>query len=279
MSALPAPTLDPISAAEQAEAAFCLHKTRRLSDAVDTSVLEVIAKEVPVTLVYNGMPHATFLATPVDLIDFARGFSLTDGIVQHLDEIADIAVFHGPDGIEVQLYIAPNRFGALQDHRHKVLSTGRHGLSGVRRAIRPVISASLFSEAAVCDAYRQLPRLQDLNSAIGSLEATGFATRSGALTLVREDIRRHNAFDKAAGAAMADGGNFRDLFAILTGNCSFDMVEKAASIGLPMVVGQAAPSSLAISTADEIGVTLCSFSRSGRLSIYCHAERIIGPVL
>ena len=261
---------------EFAEEAFRLHKTRRVSAASDTSVLEVIAEEVPVTLIYNEMPHATFLTTPVDLADFARGFSLTDGIVQHLDEIADISVFNGADGIEVRLYIAPLRFGALQDHRHKLLNSGKHGLSGVRRVIRPVISASLFTEAAVHEAYTQLPKLQLLNLALGSLQATGITRASGEIVAVREDIRRHNAFDKAAGAALKLGNPFRDCFAILTGNCSFDMVEKAAFIGLPMIVGLAAPSSLAIKTAEDLGVTICSFSRSERLSVYCHAERIVG---
>ena len=262
--------------AEFAEEAFRLHKTRRVSTASDTNVLEVIAEEVPVTLIYNGTPHATFLTTPVDLADFARGFSLTDGIVHHLDEIADVSIFHSSDGIEVHIYIAPLRYGALQDHRHKLLSNGRHGLSGVRRTIRPVLSAALFSEAAVHEAYTQLPKLQLLNLALGSLQATGITRSDGEIVVVREDIRRHNAFDKAAGAALKLGSSFRDCFAILTGNCSFDMVEKAAWIGLPMIVGLAAPSSLAIKTALDLGVTLCSFSRSERLSVYCHAERITG---
>lgn len=261
---------------EFAEEAFRLHKTRRVSQASDTSVLEVIAEEVPVTLVYNDTPHATFLTTPVDLADFARGFSLTDGIVHHADEIADITVFNGADGIEVQLYIAPLRYGALQDHRHKLLSKGKHGLSGIRRMIRPVLSPALFTESAVHDAYNQLPKLQLLNLALGSLQATGITRASGEVLVLREDVRRHNAFDKAAGAAMTLGGPFRDCFAILTGSPSFDMVEKAAWIGLPMIVGQSAPSSLAIKTAEDLGVTLCSFSRSDRLSVYCHPERIVG---
>lgn len=278
MPALEIKAPDPAFGTEFAEEAFRLHKTRRLSNAVDTSVLEVIAEEVPVTLIYNDLAHATFLMTPVDLVDFARGFSLTDGIVHHADEIADISVFVGQDGIEVRIFIAPLRFGALQDHRHKLLSKGRHGLSGVRRVIRPVISSALFTEAAVAAAYAELPKLQVLNMALGSLQATGLASINGDVKVVREDVRRHNAFDKAAGIAMAEGVSFRECFAILTGTCSFDMVEKAAWIGLPMIVGQAAPSSLAIQTAQDLGVTLCAFSRSERLSIYCHAERISGPI-
>ena len=278
MSALEKKSAELGFANEFAEGAFRLHKTRRLSNAVDTSVLEVIAEEVPVTLVYNDMPHATFLMTPVDLADFARGFSLTDGIVHHADEIADVSVFVGQDGIEVRIFIAPLRFGALQDHRHKLLTKGKHGLSGVRRVIRPVISSALFTEAAISRAYAELPKLQVLNLALGSLQATGLAEMCGAVSVVREDVRRHNAFDKAAGMAMSEGISLRNCFAILTGTCSFDMVQKAAWIGLPMIVGLAAPSSLAIETAQDLGVTLCSFSRSERLSIYCHAERITGPI-
>lgn len=272
----PAPLPDRQTASELAEEAFRLHKTRRVSPASDTSVLEVIAEEVPVTLVYNELPHATFLMTPVDLADFARGFSLTDGIVQQLDEIADVQIFPGEDGIEVRLYISPLRFGALLDHRHKLLGSGRHGLSGVRRAMRPVLSSALFTEGAVHEAFLQQPRLQLLNLALGSLQATGIARASGEIVAVREDIRRHNAFDKAAGAAKLLGVQFRECFAILTGGCSFDMVEKAAFIGLPMIVGQAPPSSLAVQTAQDLGVALCSYSKSDRLSIYCHPERVVG---
>ena len=221
------------SAHEFAEEAFRLHKTRRLSHAVDTTILEVIAEEVPVTLYYNDLAHATFLATPVDLVDFARGFSLTEGIVHQSGEIADISVFNSEDGIEVRLYIAPVRFGALQDHRHKILTKGRHGLSGVRRVIRRVPYAALFSEQAVGRAFNHLPKLQVLNLALGSLQATGFAQHNGDLLTVREDIRRHNAFDKAAGVVLADGHSFKECFAIITSNCSFDMVEKAASVGVP----------------------------------------------
>ena len=266
------------SAREFAEGAFRLHKTRRLSHAVDTSILEVVAEEVPVTLIYNDLAHATFLTTPVDLVDFARGFSLTDGIVHHRDEIADISIFVGEDGFEARLYIAPSRFGVLQETRHKILTRGRHGLSGVRRAIRRLPYDSFFSEAAISAAYQELPKLQVLNMALGSLQATGFANASGKLLEVREDIRRHNAFDKAAGAIMTSGHVFRECFAIITSNCSFDMVEKAASIGVPMIVGQSSPSSLAIRTAEDLGLTLCSFSRTERLSIYCHPERVAGTV-
>ncbi len=269
-------SLESGAAVELAEEAFCLHKTRRINGLSDTTIIEPIAEEVPVTLFYNDLAHATFLTTPVDLIDFGRGFSLTDGIVQSADEIADISVFNRTDGIELRLFIAPSRFGALQDHRHKVLSKGKHGLSGIRRVIRPISSQSFFTEQAVQAAFNQLPKLQLLNLALGSLQATGFASADGKLALVREDIRRHNAMDKAAGAALAQGLSFKDCFAIITSNCSFDMVEKAASIGLPMIVGQAAPSSLAVKTAEELGVTICSFSRAERLTIYCQPDRVLG---
>lgn len=277
MTVLEAHTGSKAPSAEFAEEAFRLHKTRRVDTAIDTTVIEPVAEEVPVTLFYNDLAHATFLTTPVDLIDFARGFSLTDGIIHHQDEIADISVFNRADGIEIQIYIAPLRFGALQDHRHRVLFNGRHGLSGIRRAIRPVTSPTFFTEHVIQAAFEQLPKLQLLNLALGSLQATGFARADGKISVLREDIRRHNAFDKAAGAAMTRDFPFKECFAVLTSNCSFDMVEKAASIGLPMIVGQSAPSSLAIKTAEDLGVTICSFSRNDRLTVFCHPDRILGP--
>jgi FdhD protein len=109
----------------------------------------------------------------------------------------------------------------------------------------------------------------------GGLHATGLFDLSGAAVSEREDVGRHNAMDKVIGWALIDGRvPLAELLLCVSGRLSFELVQKAAVAGCPILVGVGAPSSLAISLATERGMTLCGFAREGRMNVYSGAERI-----
>jgi FdhD protein len=241
---------------------------------------EVVAEEVAVALVYNGISHAVMMATPCDLEDFARGFSLTEGIVAKASEIYDVEVEPARHGIEVKLEIAGQRMMALQERRRTLAGRTGCGLCGVDSldaAMRPVLRSeneARVSRTAIMRAMATLPAEQRINRDNGATHAAGWADAEGNLLAVREDVGRHNALDKLAGAIAVSGAVPPGGFVVVTSRCSYEMVQKAAAIGAAAIAAVSAPTSLAIATAEQAGIALVAFVRDGRLTVYAHAERI-----
>lgn len=257
---------------------------RRLTAAGVETRDEVVAEEVAVALVYNGISHAVMMATPCDLEDFARGFTLTERIVEKPSEIYDIEVEPVGRGIECRLEIASQRLAALQERRRTLAGRTGCGLCGVDSldaALRPVPatrSTAQVSRAAITRAMAALPGEQRINRDNGATHAAGWARADGTLVAVREDVGRHNALDKLAGALAKmdrrgedDGGGG---FVVVTSRCSYEMVQKAAAIDAAAIAAVSAPTSLAIETAEQAGLALVAFVRENRLTAYAHGERI-----
>lgn len=254
---------------------------RRLTAAGGEMLDEIVAEEVAVAVVYNGISHAVMMATPCDLEDFARGFSLTEGIVEKASEIHDIEVEPVGRGIEVRLKIAAQRMAGLQARRRNLAGRTGCGLCGVDSldaALRPVPASpagGTVSRAAIERAMASLPGLQRINRTNGATHAAGWAAADGTLVLVREDIGRHNALDKLGGALAAAAVPREGGFVVVTSRCSYEMVQKAAAIGAVAVAAVSAPTSLAIETAEQAGIALVAFVRDDRLTIYANAQRIV----
>lgn len=253
---------------------------RRLTAAGDEALDEIVAEEVAVALVYNGISHAVMMATPCDLEDLARGFSLTERIIEKPSEIYDIEVETVRRGIEVKLEIAAQRMASLQERRRNLAGRTGCGLCGVESleaALRPVSVAQgaiLVSRRSIDRAMAALPRLQRINRANGAMHAAGWATADGTLVAVREDVGRHNALDKLGGALVREGVIEPGGFVVVTSRCSYEMVQKAAALGAAAIAAVSAPTSLAIDTAEQAGISLVAFVREGRLTAYAHADRI-----
>lgn len=268
-----------------------IHRTaRRLTAEGSEALDEIVAEEVAVALVYNGISHAVMMATPCDLEDFGRGFSFTERIVEKASEVYDIDVEDmrdsaGVRGIEVRLEIAAQRMVGLQKRRRTLAGRTGCGLCGVdslEAALRPVpIVTALGSvrRQAIEQAMATLPGEQRLNRVNGATHAAGWASPDGRLIAVREDVGRHNALDKLAGALMARMSAGAALepggFVVVTSRCSYEMVQKAAALGATAIAAVSAPTSLAIETAEQAGIALVAFVREGRLTAYAHADRII----
>ena len=253
---------------------------QRLTAAGAEPLDEIVAEEVAVALVYNGISHAVMMATPCDLEDFARGFSLTERIVDKPSEIYDIEVEPVDGGIEVRLDIAAQRMARLQQQRRTLAGRTGCGLCGVDSidaAMRPVTVVGAtppVSRAAIERAMAALPLEQRINRVNGATHAAGWARLDGSLVAVREDVGRHNALDKLAGALARSGGLQPGGFVVVTSRCSYEMVHKAAALGAAAIAAVSAPTSLAIETAEQAGIALAAFVREGRLTVYANADRI-----
>ena len=253
---------------------------RRLTPAGAELRDEVVAQEVAVALVYNGVSHAGMMATPCDLEDFARGFTLTEHLVDKPSEIYDIEVEPRGRGIEVNLEIASQRMAALLERRRTLAGRTGCGLCGVdslEAALRPVPATratATVKRAAIARAMAALPPEQHINRDNGATHAAGWATLDGTLVTVREDVGRHNALDKLAGAIAKLGTLGEPGFVVVTSRCSYEMVQKAAAIDAAAIAAVSAPTSLAIETAEQAGLALVAFVRDNRLTVYAHGERI-----
>jgi FdhD protein len=247
-----------------------------------TEVLEeIVAEEVAVALVYNGISHAVMMATPCDLEDFARGFSLSERIVDKPSEIFDIDVEPVGRGIEVRLEISGQRLAGLQERRRSLAGRTGCGLCGVEslaEALRPVQSVAhpgKVSAAAVRRAMADLPAQQRINKLNGATHAAGWATADGVLIAVREDVGRHNALDKLLGALAKTDEVRTGGFVVVTSRCSYEMVQKAAAGRAWAIAAVSAPTSLAIETARQAGLALIAFVRGDRMTVYAHGERMV----
>ena len=238
----------------------------------------MVAEETPVSFAYNGVSHAVMMASPTDLEDFAVGFSLTEGLVRHVDAIAAVNVVRFSRGIELQIETSAT---VASDARRRRLS-GRSGcgicgmadIEEVLRELPQVVSNASFTVAAISRAMRELGAQQPLNDATGAVHAAGWADAEGAVTLVREDVGRHNALDKLVGAMARAATDPRTGFVVLTSRGSFELVQKVAILGAPLMATVSAPTGLAVQMAIDTGITLVGFARDGRFTVYAHPERI-----
>ena len=260
-----------------------VHRTaHRLTASGEEALDEIVAEEVAVALVYNGISHAVMMATPCDLEDFARGFSLTERIVERPSEIYDIEVESVGRGLEVRLSIAAQRMAGLQERRRSLAGRTGCGLCGVDSldaAMRPVTVSTTkdaVSRRAIERAMAALPGEQRINRLNGATHAAGWAAPDGTLIAVREDVGRHNALDKLGGAlARLEGAPAAGGFVVVTSRCSYEMVHKAAALEAAAIAAVSAPTSLAIETAEQAGIALVAFVRDGRLTVYAMADRIV----
>jgi FdhD protein len=240
-----------------------------------------VAEEVPVGFVYNGFPHAVMMATPDDLADFATGFSLTEGLIETTSGLRDIAVRRSTDGIELAIELAPQALtGFLR--RRRVRSLRGHtscGICGVeeiaqisraspRLSLPPRATRSVLDSEAIGQAMVALRDYQPLSRMTHCAHAAAWADGEGTLTLVREDIGRHNALDKLIGASLRGGVDPSAGFCLVTSRCSFEMVQKAVAAQIAVLVAISAPTALAIRTACAAGLTLVVPDHDGQLVAY-----------
>lgn len=267
------------------------HQALQLQAGACLPIEACVADEVPVALVYNGISHAVMMATPLDLVDFALGFSLSEGILASPDELLDVEIEPSTAGITLQLSITARREVRLKERRRVLAGRTGCGLCGtdsLQEALRPVAAvggALRVTASAIDRAMTALPQHQPLNLCTGATHAAAWCDTQGDVRLVREDVGRHNALDKLIGAqaAMQLGAGWcdgapapirDDGFVIVTSRASFEMVHKCASAGVQLLAAISAPTALAASLAAQADMTLVGYARGGRATVYAGGERL-----
>jgi FdhD protein len=245
-----------------------------------THTTDRVALEMPVALVYSGVPHVVMLATPADLEDFATGFTLSEGLVGKASEIQSVEVERGPDAIDVRVGISGERFAQMLERRRYLTGRTGCGLCGaetVEQAIRPptrVGKGPSLSIAELHEALVDIQTRQPINALTGSVHAAAWIVPGRGIDCVREDVGRHNALDKTIGALVRSGADFTTGCMLITSRASYEMVQKSATVGISFVVAVSAPTALAIRVAEQSGVTLVGFARREQHVVYTHPERL-----
>ena len=238
--------------------------------------LDQVAEEVPVAMVYNGVSHAVMMASPCDLEDFGLGFSLTEGILDRPEQLFQLDVVAGEQGISLEMHVAGECFARLKEQRRNMAGRTGCGLCGTEslahavRAIRQVPHHAPPDDRSVQAALKGLRQHQPLQSETGATHGAAWCDIEGRIQMVREDVGRHNALDKLIGARIARHGAhaFHDGFALISSRASFEIVQKSASVGVSCLVAVSAATGLAVRQANEAGMTLIGFARPGRHVFY-----------
>jgi FdhD protein len=234
---------------------------------------DAVAIEEPLEVRISGAPVAVTMRTPGHDEELAIGFCLSEGLsplgARVPDDFAANAIEVDAPGADV---------GRLQRNFYTSSSCGVCGkgaLEAVALESERVESALTVSAALVSSLPERLRTGQAAFEATGGLHATGLFAAEGELLCVREDVGRHNALDKVIGRAFLDGRlPLTRAILCVSGRLSFELVQKAAVAGCPLLVAVGAPSSLAVELASDRGVTLCGFVRGGSLNVYTEPWRI-----
>ncbi|MBA3319487.1 MAG: formate dehydrogenase accessory sulfurtransferase FdhD [Gemmatimonadales bacterium] len=253
------------------------HRWERGTSAEGT---EQVVEETPVVLVYNGVPHVVMMATPVDLEDFALGFSITEELIRRPADLESVEVVRYSQGIEIQSGVAPECESVIASRTRRL--TGRTGcgicgadsIAGVLKQLHPVPPGRPVAPAAIERAVESLLSHQTLNAAAGAVHAAGWSSLEGVVELAREDVGRHNALDKLIGALLKRGVDPTTGFVVVTSRASFEMVQKVTVLGAPLLAAISGPTGLAVRVAQQAGLTLVGFARGARLTVYTHPERV-----
>jgi FdhD protein len=250
-----------------------------------TSTSRLVAEETAVALSYNGSTHAVMMATPADLEDIGRGFTLTEGIVERASEIRSIELIPSELGIEVRMWLDGDRAAALAARRRAISGPVGCGLCGIesleqarRTPPRVTSGSSAFHARDLLAAIQALAPLQILNQQTRSVHAAAFWHPSSGIGPVREDVGRHNALDKLAGALPGEGLPISSGAVLLTSRISVEMVQKVAMIGAPVMIAVSAPTTLAIRSAEEAHITLLAIARDDGYGVFTHPHRIVLPL-
>jgi FdhD protein len=239
-----------------------------------------VAEECPVALVYDATTVAVLMASPTDLADLAIGFSLTEGIIRDVRAIEELNVIAGSDGIELRMWLRAEPGRLVKERQRRLVGPTGCGLCGIeslreaRRLCAPVSREIVLTPEQVGAAVEALAASQHLNQVTRATHAAGFFVPDDAGMIVREDVGRHNALDKLAGALAAADIPPRTGAVVLTSRISVEMVQKTAAMGAGIIIAISAPTALAIRTAEASGITLVGIVRGRAFEIFSHPAGI-----
>ncbi|WFU73421.1 formate dehydrogenase accessory sulfurtransferase FdhD [Bradyrhizobium sp. CB2312] len=239
-----------------------------------------IPEERPLALTYNGGTYAVMMGTPCDLEDFAIGFSLSASNITRADEVESLEIVEVENGTELRMWLTPARAGSLSERRRIIAGPTGCGLCGVEsiaealKAPPDVGTGAAFSSDQIIDAIGGIASLQTLNTATRAVHAAAFWTPKEGIVALREDVGRHNALDKLAGALARGSVRTENGMVLLTSRVSVELVQKTAMIGASVMVAVSVPTALATRTAEAAGITLVAVARDDGFEVFTHPHRV-----
>jgi FdhD protein len=244
----------------------------------------LIPEETAIALTYNGGTYAVMMGTPKDLRDFAIGFSLSEGIVHSAADISSLDIVELDDGIELRMWLAPAKAERVNERRRHIAGPTGCGICGIDSIAEAIRSAAVvargrsFAAAEIMTAMAGIAPLQAINIETRAVHAAAFWTPSRGIVALREDVGRHNALDKLAGALAQNNISASEGMVLLTSRVSVEMVQKAAAMGAPLISAVSAPTALAVRMAERSGITLVAIARADGFEVFTHPERIAASV-
>ena len=227
----------------------------------------VFPAEVPVAITYNGVSHVVMMASPSDLKEFVTGFTLSEEIVPSINEIESLEIVEAEKGFIARLEMPKEKFDALMGRGRNLVGQSGCGLCGVAeiedavRAYPKITTKPNAGQQALFAALKQLSKHQPLNNDTGAVHAAAFCDWQGNIVASFEDVGRHNAFDKLIGHMALKKTDFTSGFALLTSRGSFELVQKALAVKIPMLVTISSATDLAVKLARDHDLTLIALAR------------------
>lgn len=240
----------------------------------------VVPEETPIALTYNGTTHAVMMASPSDLEDFALGFSLSEGILSDPADLLSMEILEHDLGCEIRMWLSDRCGTSYQTRRRAMAGPVGCGLCGVEslaeatRPVDPVTGSLRLRPGAIKAAMADLSEAQRLNREAHAIHAAAFWRPEDGLIAIREDVGRHNALDKLAGALARTPEPCSGGLVLLTSRVSVEMVQKTARMGAPVLVAISAPTALAVRVAESCGITLVAVARGDAFEVFTHPERM-----
>ncbi|MBH0112074.1 formate dehydrogenase accessory sulfurtransferase FdhD [Novosphingobium sp. YJ-S2-02] len=237
------------------------------SDGSRCDIERAVAREVPIAVEPGGVGYAVLMASDEDLEDLAYGFAWAERLVGRPDQIEHLALHRTEQGVVMRIGLAFEVLERVHErvrHRTSESSCGLCGIENLEQALRPLPrlpDPPAADERAIFAALAALRDHQPLNRATGGVHAAALCAADGTIRLVREDVGRHNAFDKLIGAMLRGGLDWDGGFALLSSRCSFELVEKAVLAGCPRLVTISVPTELSLRRAREANLDLYVLAR------------------
>jgi FdhD protein len=231
-------------------------------------------------MVYNSDPFVVVMASPADFDDLAVGFSVTEGIVDAPSDVRIAEIVKHSRGVEVQMQVSDAAGQRIADRRRGISARTGCGVCGIEsidevlRVSRPVGASGRFTVEALWRAAEELEGRQPVNAETRAVHAAAVADSSGHLQIVREDVGRHNALDKVVGALLRSGKPLNACFLVVTSRASYELVQKTAAAGIPLLAAVSRPTSLAIKLAEQANITLVGLLRGRSANVYSHPARL-----
>ncbi|MFV0476707.1 MAG: formate dehydrogenase accessory sulfurtransferase FdhD [Parahaliea sp.] len=270
---------DPVPAPPDTSAGLAMGDFVRSDNQQTTAMQDAIACEQAVALEYNGITHATLLASPLHLQELALGFSYTEGIIESPTDVLDLEIKPAQDGTVICLQIINARLHALKLRRRTLTGSTSCGLCGVQSLAQvhrnlPTLSTpeQPWKIQAIGHALKQLRQRQPLHNLTGATHAAAWADANGNLAWTYEDVGRHNALDKLIGRLLHEPDDRSQGFAVISSRASFEMVQKTQAAGIRALVAVSAPTTMAIQLARKAPMMLVGFARDDRCTIYSRPD-------